>query len=230
MSPTHTRSRLLATTIALTGLLAGPATAQDVAAVDAAPTTVAAAQPDRETGSPQAVVGTLQDALITIMKRADELGFQGRYEYVRPVVARTFDVPFMGSKSVGRHWRTLSEEQQADWLSRFTGYLAANYAGNFTAYDGESFEVLGEQPAPRDTRVVLTRLNVPGDADVILNYRLREDEDGTWRIIDIYLKGTVSELALRRSDFSTTLREKGFAELSMAIDQKIDDLREKGGG
>lgn len=230
MSPTQTL-RTLAVSIAALALLGGPAAGQDVAAVGTAPV-APAAQPGAsdEADGPRAVVATLQDALLTVMKRADELGFQGRYEYLRPVVAQTFDVPFMGSKSVGRHWATLSAEQQADWLSKFTGYLAANYAGNFTGWDGESFEVLGDQEAARDTRVVLTKLKVPGDTDVVLNYRLRQDESGRWRIIDIYLKGTVSELALRRSDFSTTLKDKGFAELTMAIDKKIDELRKKGGG
>lgn len=232
MSPTQKLHRLIASSLAI-GALAGAASAQDVAAANAAPS--GAGQADAESmlpdgSTPEAVVGTLQDALLTVMKRAEEMGFDGRYEYMRPVVSETFDVTFMGSKSVGRHWSKLSAEQQADWLARFTGYLAANYAGNFTGYDGESFEVLGEQPAPRDTRVVLTKLKVPGGEDVILNYRLREDGHGDWRIIDIYLKGTVSELALRRSDFSTTLKEKGFAELTMAVDRKIDELRQKGGG
>jgi len=252
MSPTHAFFRLVAS-LAASGALALPVYAQDVAAVGTSAvedtatggTTVASAgAPPGESaapdggpaagspapGSPEAVVNTLQDALLTVMKRADELGFQGRYEYLEPVVTETFDVPFMGSKSVGRHWRTLTADQQADWLAKFTGYLAANYAGNFTGWDGESFEVVGEQPAARNTRVVLTRLKVPGGEDVILNYRLREEPEGDWRIIDIYLKGTVSELALRRSDFSATLKEKGFAELSMAIDKKIDELRKKGGG
>jgi phospholipid transport system substrate-binding protein len=230
MSPIQTLSRLVVTAAAI-GALAGPTAAQDVAAVNAAAPAVGAVSPDgRAAQGPEAVVTTLQNALLTVMKRADELGFEGRYEYLQPVVAETFDVPFMASKSVGRHWNELTPEERADWQSKFTGYLAANYAGNFTGWDGESFEVVGEQEAPRDTRVVLTELHVPGGEDVVLNYRLRADADGRWRIIDIYLKGTVSELALRRSDFSTTLKDKGFAELSMAIDRKIDDLRKKGGG
>jgi len=75
----------------------------------------------------------------------------------------------------------------------------------------------------------VTKLHVPGSEDVVLNYRLRAVEGG-WRIIDIYLKGTVSELALRRSDFSSILKQKGFPELTAALDQKVAELREKGGG
>jgi phospholipid transport system substrate-binding protein len=226
MSPTQSLTRVV--TLAVLALaVAGAGHAQSMAAVESAPP-VAATQPSAKT--PTAVVATLQDALLNIMQNADSLGFQGRYEYLEPVVGETFDVAFMGSKSVGRHWKKLGPEEQSAWLAMFTGYLCANYAGNFKGWDGEAFEVLGEQPAARDTRVVLTKLVVPGGEDVDFNYRLRADEAGRWRIIDIYLKGTVSELALRRSDFSTTLKDKGFDELTVALDQKIADLRKKGGG
>ena len=77
---------------------------------------------------------------------------------------------------------------------------------------------------------MLTRLVVPGDDDVILNYRLRKNSAGQWRIIDIYLKGTVSELALRRSDFSSILKNKGFGALVVAMNKKVAELRREGGG
>lgn len=175
------------------------------------------------------VVESLHAGLLELMRGGGELGFQGRFDLIRPVVEDTFDLDFMGSKSVGRHWKKLTPEEQAVWIDKFTGFLAANYAGNFNAHDGETFETLGEEPAKRNTRVVLTELRVPKDDDVVLNYRLRETRDG-WRIIDIYLKGTVSELALRRSDFASTLKDKGFTELAAAVDRKIQDLRNKAGG
>jgi phospholipid transport system substrate-binding protein len=203
-----------------------PAAAPDSPA--AAPDSPAAAS-DSPAAAPAAVVERLHAGLIQSMKEADELGFQGRFDYLRPVVEENFDLVFMGSKSVGRHWKKLSPEEQKLWLDKFTGFLAANYAGNFNAYGGESFHTLGEQPAKRETRVVLTELRVPGKDKVILNYRLRKTSKG-WKIIDIYLKGTVSELALRRSDFSSTLKEKGFPDLATAVDQKILELRNKAGG
>jgi len=178
--------------------------------------------------APKDVVNELHSGLLTTMQESSTLGFQQRFDQLKPVVSDTFDVTFMGSKSVGRHWNKLSAEEQQVWLDKFVSYVTANYVGNFDQYDGESFEVLGEEEAQRDTRIVLTRLNVPGGEDVIFNYRLRMTPEG-WRIIDIYLKGTVSELALRRSDFTTTLKNKGFPVLASTVDQKIDNLRKESG-
>lgn len=179
--------------------------------------------------SPIPVVETLHSSLLNLMKNAEELGYQGRFELIVPVIERTFDLDFMSAKCVGRHWKKLSPEEQKVWRSKFSRLVASNYAGNFDRYEGEMFETLGEEPGQRETQMVLTKLRVPKDDDVIFNYRLRETNAG-WRIIDIYLKGTVSELALRRSDFASMLKNEGFAELTAAVDKKIADIRQKGGG
>ncbi len=217
--------RLTALLVAGWILLAGPLAATSLASEEAP---VPVPETEAEDSAIQ-VVERLHSGLIETMQGGDELGFQGRFDLIRPVVEATFDLGFMGSKSVGRHWKKLTPEEQALWLDKFTGFLAANYAGNFDGFAGESFETLGEEPAKRETRVVLTELRVPGSEDVVLNYRLRKTQDG-WRIIDIYLKGTVSELALRRSDFSSTLKQKGFGELAAAVDRKIQNLKSKAGG
>jgi phospholipid transport system substrate-binding protein len=213
----------------LVGLGIGLGFAQ-AAEVQSDPSSVVEDPSALKTDSPTAVVANLQQGLLWIMKNAKTLGFQGRYDYLLPIVQKDFDVAFMGSKSVGRHWKGLDAEQQGQWLGQFADYLTSNYAAQFKGWDGESFELLGEEPAPRDTQVVLTRLVVPGGDDVILNYRLRKNSAGQWRIIDIYLKGTVSELALRRSDFSSILKNKGFGALVLAMNKKVAELRREGGG
>jgi phospholipid transport system substrate-binding protein len=168
-------------------------------------------------------VEKLHAALIAIMSSADQLGYMGRYEQLRPVVDQTFDLHFMASKSVGRHWKKLTEEDRDRWLDAFERLITANYAGRFNAFSGERFETLGEEAAIHDTRVVRTLLVRPGDQDVQLNYRLR-DVDGEWRIIDIYLNGTVSELALRRSEYSSVLKREGFEKLLSTLHAKVESL------
>ena len=210
-------------------VLAQPvAAAQDPAGLPKA--AVGAPQPGHAVRpeTPRAIVEALHATMLEAMKKADKLGFDGRYALLEPVIARSFDLQFMASKCVGRHWKKLTEDERELWLGRFSRLTTSNYAGRFNGYKGEHFETLGEKAAAHSTRVVLTRVVVPGDDDVSLNYRLKHGSDG-WRIIDVYLKGTVSELALRRSEYSTTLKRDGFAKLTAAIDRKIADLRAKGG-
>lgn len=178
--------------------------------------------PDR---GPTRVIERLHEALLGAMKEAESLGFEGRYEQLAPVLRQSFDLDFMASKAVGRHWRGLSEEEQARIRDVFERFMISTYANRFSGYDGESFQIHAQQEAPRDTMFVRTSI-VRSDGDTVeINYRLRETGQG-WRIIDVLLRGTVSELALRRSEYSSVIERDGFESLVESLEQKIVDLSE----
>ncbi len=173
--------------------------------------------------APARVVDQLHAGLLHVMKEAEALGFEGRYEQLTPVLEQCFDISFMAQKSVGRYWRTASEEERARLLGTFHRYLISNYAGRFTGYSGQQFETLGDEPALRNTVLVRTQIVDPDDDPVLLDYRLRE-VGGGWKIIDVYWNGTVSELALRRSEYSTVIQRDGMDGLLSALDDKIAKL------
>jgi phospholipid transport system substrate-binding protein len=180
-----------------------------------------------ETAEPRIldVVERLHTELLVVMKGADTLGYQGRYDKLDPVINSTFDTNFMAEKSVGRYWKKLTDEEREQLLATLGRYTVANYAGRFDAWTGQEFETLRAEDSLAGTVLVHTRLIDPGNEDVQLNYRLRE-VDGRWKIIDIYLNGTVSELALRRSEYSALIKREGLDALITALDQKISDLKE----
>jgi phospholipid transport system substrate-binding protein len=179
--------------------------------------------PGEETRSPTQAIDSLHGHLLEVMKNAVPLGYEGRAAKLTPVIPEHFDVSFMAQKSVGRHWKSASEADRARFLETFLRFMVANYAGQFDGFSGQSFETLGEEPARMDTVLVRTRLIDPTDENIELNYRLRQ-VDGSWKIIDVYLDGTVSELALRRSEFSGIAKREDFDALIAAIDERIAKL------
>lgn len=178
--------------------------------------------------SPVPTIEAFHAGLLAIMKDAKNLGFQGRIEKLEPLMGRTFDLEFMASKTVGRHWETLSAADQKRWSETFTRFTTANYAGRFKGFSGEKFVTLGVDDAAHDTRLVRTKIVVPGDEDVELNYRVMQ-ENGGWKVIDVYLNGKVSELALRRSEYASALKRDGFDQLVASVETKIANLKSKGG-
>lgn len=167
------------------------------------------------------VVESLHAALIDVMKRAEGLGYEGRREVLTPVVGRSFDFPFMARLTLGRGWRTLDEAEQARWVAAFEDFSLSTYAARFDGWSGQSFETLGVEEADHGTQLVKTRLLIPDDEAVQLNYRMRRNGDG-WKIIDVYLNGTVSEVALRRSEFSSVFEREGFGALLARLQAKIE--------
>lgn len=183
---------------------------------------VAAAAAAAESGA-TAVVNRLNEALLGTLKDAQQLGYQGRYDRMAPAVDATYDVPFMAEKSLGAHWKRLGEADRRRWIELSREFSLANYAANFDHWGGQTIDLLGEEPAPNETTIVRTRINDPRGEPIEMSYRLRRTDAG-WRIIDVYLKGTVSELALRRSDYAGVLKRDGFESLAKAMQVKIADL------
>ncbi len=178
--------------------------------------------------TPTDLVETLNGGLLQVMRNADELGFQGRYETLEPILDQVFDLAAMARFSVGRdQWQALSADQQQGLVAAFTDLSVANYAANFDGWSGESFEIVEARDAPRGTRVVLTRLNRPEGEPVALNYVTRQ-QDGDWRILDVLLDGTISEMSRRRDEFRTVITSEGYDALIARITQAATAARDGG--
>jgi phospholipid transport system substrate-binding protein len=173
--------------------------------------------------TPKQLIEHLNDTLLSTMKAAKSLGYKGRYEKLEPVLESTYDMDFMARYSAGRHWRKLTSEQQRDLVSAFSRLTVATYASRFDGYSGESFRIVDEKTPRKGNRLVETEL-VKSDGEAIrLNYLLRETKEG-WRVIDVFLKGTISELATKRSEYSSTLANQGFNGLMSIFKRKIAGL------
>ena len=174
----------------------------------------------------KATVEQLDGALLDVMKNADKLGYKGRYQKLDPVIHQTFDLPLMTRISVGPQWTSLTPDQQQKVVDAFTRLSIATYASRFDGYGGEQFQIVGQSPTSGSDQIVDTKMVLPKDDPVELNYRLRAD-NGDWKIIDVFLSGTISQLANYRSEFAATLRTKGADGLVSLIDQKVADLAPK---
>ena len=176
-----------------------------------------------ESGSPTQTVERLHETLIGMMRDGPALGFEGRRARLAPVVADSFDLVLMTRLIVGQRWNEFSDDERKAVVKAFGDWTIANYAGQFTSFDNERFVTVGEAAAPRDTVLVKTRLDYGADSSVAFDYRM-SNRQGKWQIIDIYLDGTVSELATRRSEFGAALKTGGAAALVARLDEKIVEM------
>ena len=172
--------------------------------------------------NPQDSVRSFYDTLLTTMKAGALLGESGRYARLAPVIDRLFDVPAMARLAVGLSWETLSATQQQQVIVAFAHYITATYADRFDKYSGEQLQVIGEQPYGTQV-IVQTKIVKVTDEPVTLNYRMRANR-GSWQIADVYLDGTISQLATQRSEFHSILQREGVDGLIMALNRKVDLL------
>lgn len=174
-------------------------------------------------GQAAATVRAFYDNLSATMKDGQRLGFAGRRDRLAPAIQRAFDLPRMTELAVGPRWRSMTAQQHTALVSAFGDYSAATYASRFTHDSGDHFDVSPNVTATQDgDTIVHTKLIRPSDAPVQLDYLMKQGAGG-WKIEDVYLSGTISELATRRSEFTSVLNRGG-------PDALVDALRKKAAG
>ncbi|MGA8691126.1 MAG: ABC transporter substrate-binding protein [Methyloceanibacter sp.] len=161
--------------------------------------------------------------LLEMMKQAKQLGVKGRYDKLAPVLTKTYDLASMSRIAVGQSWSTLSAPQQLSIVNAFTRMTTATYASRFDDFSGEQFEILQTVEQPSGDKIVKTRIIQSNGKPVALNYLMCKSGND-WKVIDVYLDGTISELASRRAEFGAILKSGGPDALVSSLVKQGDKL------
>ena len=172
-----------------------------------------------EGAQPSQVVERLQSSLLSVMKQANQLDYEHRYQLFEPIVITSHDLPFIAKVTVGKYWKTFDNEQKTSFVETFSRLSIATYADRFDGYGGETFSVGAQKELPRGKMLVETILAKSNGEKVQFNYLLRRNKND-WRIINIIVDG-VSDLAVRRAEYTSILKSDGFSPLMAKIEDQI---------
>ena len=208
------------------GGLHGPRALRRVAALlilTAAMLGVAATAPAQEPAAPRAIVEAFHETLLAVMKQGPALGIDGRFARLVPAVDKAFDLSRMIRVASGRHWAKATAAQRQTLLSAFRRMSAATYASQFASHGGELFEFVDARDGPRGTRLVETNI-VKSDGEAIPITYVMFRGNGEWRIADVLLDNSISELAVRRSEYRAVLSKGRTDGLIDILNGKADQL------
>src|SRR6516162_34764 len=173
-------------------------------------------------GQPQEVLRGFYQVLLGNMRDGHVLGESGRLARLAPLIDRDFDIPAMTRLAVGASWANISPTEQQRLIDAFEHYVAATYADQFDSYSGQQLQVTGERLFGPDV-MVETRIVKANGETTRLDYLMRQGSGG--RISDVYLDGSISQLAVHHSEFHSILQREGVDGLVMALNRKVDLLR-----
>ena len=165
------------------------------------------------------VIENLHAELLFVMKQAKKLGYAGRYQRLAPTVTASYDFPYISKVVVGRYWRSFTAEQKSQFIRAFSKLSIATYANRFDGYSGERFKTISRQELKRGHRLVKTVLIKANGEEIELDYILHQNND-QWRIINVIAEG-VSDLSLKRADYTSYLKKNGFDALLKKLNEKI---------
>lgn len=174
-------------------------------------------------------VDGLNDALIAAMKSGRSGGTEARLHRVEPAVERSFDIAVMTRTAVGPAWTGFAAGDQSALTKAFGRFIAATYAKNFDSYDGERFTIDPKVDTRTDAKgtvdkLVKSQLVSKSGAPTNFIYRMRQSGGGSWKIVDVFYNGAISQVAAQRSQFAATIGQGGAPALTKSLDDKTATL------
>jgi phospholipid transport system substrate-binding protein len=172
---------------------------------------------------PAVPIAALNQGLLAIMHEGKAAPFAKRVSEIKPLVEQAFDLQQILQNSVGLRWASFSQQQKDDLFEAFTRWTIATWVSNFDTYDGETFNI---SPNPRTVgqdQVVQTQIVPRTGTPTRLDYVMRNMGSG-WKAVDVLADGSISRVAVQRSDFRTLLRTGDPAPLIANLRYKADAL------
>jgi phospholipid transport system substrate-binding protein len=182
------------------------------------PVLLLGARPARADDPITVPIQQLVDCLLHVMKTGGP--FPQRYDTLAPIIDTSFDLNTILQNSVGVLWSSMSSDQQGMLLTAFRHYTVASYVNNFDTFDGQQFTVAPTPQVVGTKQIVQTRLVTKSGDGHALDYVMRETSSG-WRAVDVLLEGTISRVAVQRSDFRRLLAHGGAEALANSLRVKF---------
>ncbi len=179
---------------------------------------------DATNTAPQAPIERLDNALLATMKSGAGISFDQRYRALEPVLEQVFNLNAVLAASIGLSWAAMPDAQKAELAEVFRHYTVSSYVSNFNGYDGQRFEVLPSvRPVGNGEVIVQTQLIRADDSPVKLDYVMRQGPAG-WQVVDVLTDGSISRVAVQRSDFQALLASGGAPALAAGLERKAVTL------
>ena len=153
-------------------------------------------------------VNELHESLIKISNKtinSDNLAL------IDDVVKNSYDLEKMGKIIIGVDWKQMDTKSKKEFINVFKRFISVNYFRRFNKINELDFEhqtvkVIGDKF--KLARVILTADNEKLKMDYLLGFKNEK-----WKIFDVLIDGSISEVATKKSDFKKIIKEEGISGL-----------------
>ena len=127
------------------------------------------------------------------------------------VVKNSYDLEKMGKMIIGVNWKQVETKMQKEFINVFKRFISVNYLRRFNKINDLDFE-------HQSVRVIEDKFRLAGVILIADNERIKIDyllgfKNDRWKIFDVLLDGSISEIATKKSDFKKIINEEGVSGL-----------------
>ena len=142
---------------------------------------------------------------------------------VQSVISNTYNIERMLTLIIGKVWKTSISKDRMALKKVFKEYIAKNYILRFKNIKSLEFGKLEINQAGKNYRMAKTRLIINSKDVVPLNYLL-DQTNNSWKIFDVLIDGSISEIATKKSEFINFTNQGNVKPLVEALREKNSTL------
>ena len=132
------------------------------------------------------------------------------------LIDQTYDAEKMLKMIIGTDWKKIESKKKKELIKVFKIYISKNYLKRFSKIKEIKFKNEGKEKISSELFLIKSNLFI-NQEKISIDYLL-SFKNNTWKIFDVLLDGSVSEIATKKSEFYIFIKEK-------EIDSLIDALK-----
>ena len=164
-----------------------------------------------ETKSESTVLAGVNELHESLIKISNKTIKSDNLALIDDAVKNSYDLEKMGKIIIGVDWKQIDTKTQKEFVNVFKRFISVNYFRRFNKINELHFEhqtVTNIKDKFKLARVILTADNEKFKIDYLLGFK-----NERWKIFDVLLDGSISEIATKKSDFKNIIREEGVGGL-----------------
>ena len=164
-----------------------------------------------ETKSESKVLAGVNELHESLIKISNKTINSDNLAMIDDVVKNSYDLEKMGKIIIGVDWKQMDTKTQKEFINVFKRFISVNYFRRFNKINELNFEhqtVTVIEDKFKLARVILTADNEKFKIDYLLGFKNEK-----WKIFDVLLDGSISEVATKKSDFKKIIKEEGVSGL-----------------
>ena len=164
---------------------------------------------------------SVEEVSLFISENKEQLEIDDEFleEKMNELVIPRFDIVLMSKITLGKStWTSISENQKNRFVEAFKSLMVRTYMKSLTVFDGEKIKFLPYVTGKRLDVAKVKSIYVMNDGDLPVNYRLKKNDNGDWKVFDIIIDG-ISLLKNYRTDFQNHVKNNGIESLIKKLNE-----------
>jgi phospholipid transport system substrate-binding protein len=160
----------------------------------------------------------LGETTIDIAK-SDKMPLDEKEQKLIALFEKSVDTHWIAKFVMGQYWRDMKAEKREAYKKLYQDYLIRSYVPKFKTYTDEKINILSATEEYKTEYLVNTEIVASDGQTYRVNYKVKEDETGNYKIFDIIAEG-ISLITTQRSEFGSIISRDGIDSLLKKLEKK----------